>query len=132
MLADAQAVCLSVRYVVDANRVDMSGLGFLLANTWCCVESKRLQNLPCATLHSVNEVFHQCKYGLCAIILLIILMRQQVTCQPVACSGLYCHYYCYFLVCVLCILLMKSSTVVHVQSIIHSNQKPHCSVASQF
>lgn len=31
-----------------------------------------------------------------------------------------------------CILLMKSSTVVHVQSIIHGNQKALCLVAPQF
>lgn len=35
-------------------------------------------------------------------------------------------------VCLQCMLLMKSSTVVHVQSIIHSNQKAQCLVAPQF
>lgn len=100
------------------------------------VDSKSPQNRLCATLHPVREMWGQwglpsmqiwplCNYSInnqatsylatCCLLRTLLLLLFSCVC-----------------VCVLCILLMKSSTVVHVQSIIHSNQKPRCSVASQF
>lgn len=140
MLADAQASCLSVCQVCcwcqeswHVRPRSQAGQHLMKTNhMWTPKVHKIVFVLPSIPSErcEVNEVFHQCRYGRCAIILLII--RQQVTWRPVACSGLYYYYYFLACVCVLCILLMKSSTVVHVQSIIHSNQKPRCSVASQY